>query len=162
MNCATEKCLDMILLTQCYYYRGPLVFATSIYDPPGMLRRYRCVKIFSLKTYSTTHHVQQQRQSVVRHAASSSEWSAKASKVKQMECTSPEARDSAAAGHTWAFCYLRTPLQSEISFLADTLWSLPENHKMFDGSSLACIIFGFLVDFPCARFENTWSATRVS
>ena len=63
--------------------------------------------------------------------------------------------------HTWAFCYLRTPLQSEISFLADTLWSLPENHKMFDGSSPACIIFGFLVDFPCARFENTWSATRV-
>ena len=64
--------------------------------------------------------------------------------------------------HTWAFCYLRTPLQSEISFLADTLWSLPENHKMFDGSSPACIIFGFLVDFPCARFENTSSATRVS
>ena len=33
---------------------------------------------------------------------------------------------------------------------------------MFDGVSLACIIFGFLVDFPCARFENTWSATTVS
>ena len=64
--------------------------------------------------------------------------------------------------HTWAFCYLRTPLQSEISFLADTLWislqSLEDTHKMVDGVSLACIIFGFLVDFPCARFENTWSA----
>ena len=68
--------------------------------------------------------------------------------------------------HTWAFCYLRTLLQSEISFLADTLWislqSLQDTHKMFDGVSLACIIFGFLVDFPCARFENTWSATTVS
>ena len=34
------------------------------------------------------------------------------------------------------------------------------NRKMFDGSSTACIIFGFLVEFSCARFENTWSATR--
>ena len=67
-----------------------------------------------------------------------------------------------ASDHTWAFCFLRTPLQNEISFLADTLWILQENHKMFDGASLACIVFGFLVDFPCARFENTWSATRVS
>ena len=54
------------------------------------------------------------------------------------------------------------PADPLAEFLADTLWSLPENHKMFDGSSPACIIFGFLVDFPCARFENTWSATRVS
>ena len=53
------------------------------------------------------------------------------------------------------------PADPLAEFLADTLWSLPENHKMFDGSSPACIIFGFLVDFPCARFENTWSATRV-
>ena len=39
----------MILLTQCYYHRGPLFFAT--YGPTGMLRRSRCVRIFSLKTY---------------------------------------------------------------------------------------------------------------
>ena len=38
----------------CYYHRGPLVFAA--YDPTGMLRRSRCVQIFSLKIYqySTT------------------------------------------------------------------------------------------------------------
>ena len=47
MNCATEKCSDMILLTQCYYHRGPLVFAT--YDPTGMLRKSRCVQFFSFK-----------------------------------------------------------------------------------------------------------------
>ena len=41
----------MILLTQCYYHRGPLVLAT--YDPTGMLRRSRCVQFFLLKAYST-------------------------------------------------------------------------------------------------------------
>ena len=56
----------MILLTQCYYHRGPLVVAT--YDPTGMLRKSTCVRIFSIKTYSRTQ-VQRQRQTVVRNVA---------------------------------------------------------------------------------------------
>ena len=46
-------------------------------------------------------------------------------------------------------------LRSEISYLAGILWiavkSLQDTCKMVDGSSLACIIFMFLVGIPCAR-----------
>ena len=86
MNCATEKCPDMILLTQCYYYRGPLVFAT--YDPPGMLRRSRCVRIFSLKTYNVVvvvvvSHIQRigcQPEKTTLHGGQSRSWSAEQGK----------------------------------------------------------------------------------
>ena len=47
MKCATEKCPDMKMLTQCHYHRGPLVLATC--DPTGMLRRSRCVQCFSFQ-----------------------------------------------------------------------------------------------------------------
>ena len=52
--CNRKTCPDMILLTQCYYHRGPIFFAIY-YDPTGMLRRCRCVRIFSLKTYSANN-----------------------------------------------------------------------------------------------------------
>ena len=63
----------------------------------------------------------------------------------------------------FSLCLWR-PLQSEISFLADTLrmslQSLQDTRKMVDGVSLACIYIFFLVEFPCARFQGGQPATR--
>ena len=56
---------------------GPLVFATYKYDPTGILRRSRCVQVFLLKTYSTTHTRTATTASVSSTTCSSSEWSIK-------------------------------------------------------------------------------------
>ena len=50
--------------------------------------------------------------------------------------------------------------------LADTLWislqSQQDTQKMGDEASLPCVIFLFLVDFPCARFQEGQPGSRVS
>ena len=57
-------------------------------------------------------------------------------------------------------------MHSEISFLADalriSLQSQQDTQKMVDGVSLPCIFFLFLVDFPCARFQEGQPGSRVS
>ena len=83
MNYATEKCPDMILLTQCYYHRGPLVFAT--YDPTGMLRRSTCVQFFSFENLQNVKHMYNDISVSLR------------SHRNELH-NSPVARDSAAAG----------------------------------------------------------------
>ena len=88
INCATEKCPDMILLTYCYHHRGPLVLAT--YDPTAILRKSRCVKFFLLKTYTVQRVCTATTASVSSTTCSSSH--------RNELHNSPVGRDSAAAG----------------------------------------------------------------
>ena len=81
--CRRKTCPDMVLLTLCYYYRGPLVFAT--YDPTGMLRMSRCVQIFYFQTYQYMYNTSTAAAAVSSTKCSSSEWSIKALEAIEMK-----------------------------------------------------------------------------